>query len=146
MVPREHAVGLERDDLPAAIRHERPAQLVQDVEHAERQGADAAIHQTFAGAAGSGAGDASAATTVARIGAVPLRVAPLLRRAAAKRVSIATASAEQSRGIQQVTQAVAQMDTVTQQNAASSEQSSSAAEELAAQAREMTAMVGRFTL
>ncbi len=59
---------------------------------------------------------------------------------------IATASEEQSRGIDQVNRAVAEMDKVTQQNAANSEESSSAAEELASQAQELTAMIRRFTL
>ena len=59
---------------------------------------------------------------------------------------IATASDEQTRGIEQVTKAVAQMDQVTQQNAASSEESASAAEELAAQAQELTELVKRFRL
>ena len=57
---------------------------------------------------------------------------------------IATSSQEQSRGIEQVNLAVAQMDKVTQQNAANSEESSSASEELSSQAQELAAMVGRF--
>ena len=52
-------------------------------------------------------------------------------------VEIATASTEQNQGIGQVTQAVAQMDQVTQKNAASAEESASAAEELNAQALAM---------
>lgn len=47
---------------------------------------------------------------------------------------IATASGEQSQGIQQVNLAVSQMDKVTQTNAASAEEGASAAEELKAQA------------
>ena len=47
-------------------------------------------------------------------------------------------------GIDQVTKAVAQMDKVTQQNAASSEESSSAAAELSGQSEELAAMVGAF--
>ena len=50
---------------------------------------------------------------------------------------IAAASNEQSQGIGQVTIAVAQMDKVTQSNAASAEESASAAEELSAQAQAM---------
>ena len=46
---------------------------------------------------------------------------------------IATASNEQSQGIGQVTTAVAQMDKVTQSNAATAEESAAAAEELSAQ-------------
>ena len=47
---------------------------------------------------------------------------------------IATASAEQSQGIGQVTTAVAQMDKVTQANASSAEETAAAAEELNSQA------------
>ncbi len=56
-------------------------------------------------------------------------------------VEIATASTEQNQGIGQVTQAVAQMDQVTQKNAASAEESASAAEELNAQALAMQDIV-----
>ena len=59
---------------------------------------------------------------------------------------IAAASREQSNGIDQVTKAIAEMDKVTQQNAASAEESSSAASELNGQAEELAAMVGAFQL
>ncbi len=59
---------------------------------------------------------------------------------------IAAASQEQSQGIDQVNTAVAQMDKVTQQNAANSEESASAAEELSSQAEELQKMVAQFTL
>ena len=59
---------------------------------------------------------------------------------------IAAASGEQSQGIDQVNNAVAQMDKVTQQNAANSEESASAAEELSSQAEELQNMVAQFTL
>jgi methyl-accepting chemotaxis protein len=49
-------------------------------------------------------------------------------------VNIALASTEQRQGIDQVTTAVAQMDTVTQHNAANAEETSAAATELNAQA------------
>ena len=62
---------------------------------------------------------------------------------------IATASTEQSQGIGQVSTAVAQMDKVTQSNAAGAEESASASEELNAQAevmresvRELQSLVG----
>ena len=54
---------------------------------------------------------------------------------------ISNASQEQSQGINQVTIAVAQMDRVTQSNAASSEESASASEELSAQARNLKGAV-----
>ncbi len=59
---------------------------------------------------------------------------------------IAAASQEQSQGIDQVNTAVAQMDKVTQQNAANSEESASAAEELSSQAEELQNMVMQFKL
>ena len=59
---------------------------------------------------------------------------------------IAAASQEQSQGIDQVNTAVAEMDKVTQQNAANSEESASASEELSSQAEELQGMVGQFTL
>ncbi|HPQ71122.1 MAG TPA: PAS domain-containing protein [bacterium] len=59
---------------------------------------------------------------------------------------IAAASEEQSRGIEQINNALAQMDKVTQANAANSEESSSASEELSSQSQELAAMVGRFKL
>jgi methyl-accepting chemotaxis protein len=59
---------------------------------------------------------------------------------------VAAASQEQTRGVEQVSQAVTAMDKVVQQAAANSEESSSAAEELAAQAHELAGMVARFKL
>lgn len=55
---------------------------------------------------------------------------------------VAAASEEQAQGIDQVNTAVAQMDRVTQGNAANAEESASASEELSAQARELYDMVG----
>jgi len=54
---------------------------------------------------------------------------------------IAAACHEQSRGIEQVTSAVAQMDRVTQSNASSAEESASASEELASQASQVRGLV-----
>ena len=59
---------------------------------------------------------------------------------------IASASDEQSRGIEQVETAMGQMDQVTQQSAASAEETSSAAEELSGQARELASLVAQFDL
>ncbi len=59
---------------------------------------------------------------------------------------IAVASQEQSRGIDQVNKAVAEMDKVVQAAAANAEESSSAAEELSGQAEELASLVSRFTL
>ena len=62
---------------------------------------------------------------------------------------IAAASSEQAQGIDQINQAVAQMDSITQTNAANAEESASASEELSAQSEtmldvvaELSAMVG----
>ncbi len=54
---------------------------------------------------------------------------------------IAAAAKEQAQGIDQINTAVAQMDKVTQGNAANAEESASASEELSAQARELNDMV-----
>ncbi len=54
---------------------------------------------------------------------------------------ITAATNEQAQGVDQVNTAVAQMDKVTQQNAANSEESASAAEELSAQAGQLDSMV-----
>ncbi|NQU43804.1 hypothetical protein HQ520_11005 [bacterium] len=56
-------------------------------------------------------------------------------------LAIATASNEQSEGINQINNAVAQMDQVTQQVAANAEESASASEELSAQAQQMLGVV-----
>jgi len=55
---------------------------------------------------------------------------------------IASASNEQSEGIEQINKAVAEMDKVVQQNAASAEESASASEEMNAQAMQMRQFVG----
>ncbi|MCD6569261.1 MAG: HAMP domain-containing protein [Deltaproteobacteria bacterium] len=59
---------------------------------------------------------------------------------------IAAASNEQAQGIEQINTAVAELDKVTQQNAANSEESASAAEQLSSQANELSSMVEGFVL
>jgi len=59
---------------------------------------------------------------------------------------IAEASQEQSGGIEQVTQAVGQMDEVTQQNAALVEEAAAAAESLEEQSRSLVRAVAMFQL
>jgi methyl-accepting chemotaxis protein len=59
---------------------------------------------------------------------------------------IASASMEQSSGIEQVNQAIAQMDEVTQQNAALVEQAAAASESLEEQAERLAIMMSRFRL
>lgn len=57
---------------------------------------------------------------------------------------IATASGEQSQGIEQVTKAMAEMDRVTQSNAAGAEESASAAHELSSQSTELRLAVDQL--
>ncbi|HEX7983210.1 MAG TPA: methyl-accepting chemotaxis protein, partial [Duganella sp.] len=59
---------------------------------------------------------------------------------------ITSASAEQSDGIEQVNMAIAQMDQVTQQNAALVEQAAAAAEAMQEQAARLSEVVGVFKL
>jgi len=59
---------------------------------------------------------------------------------------IAAASKEQAQGIDQVNTAIAQMDKVTQQNAANAEESASASEQLTAQAESMNDMVNELAV
>lgn len=59
---------------------------------------------------------------------------------------IATASGEQSRGITQVSQAISEMDKVTQQNASLVEEASTAAVSLEEQAARLTEAVDVFRL
>ncbi len=58
---------------------------------------------------------------------------------------ISAASNEQALGIEQINQAVTEMDMVTQQNAAAAEESASASEELSAQAEEMLGIVAELS-
>jgi methyl-accepting chemotaxis protein len=57
---------------------------------------------------------------------------------------IAAASSEQAQGIDQINKAVAEMDKVTQQNAANAEESASASEEMNAQAEQMKVIAGEM--
>lgn len=59
---------------------------------------------------------------------------------------IAAASNEQAQGISQISKAVAEMDTVVQQNASTAEESAAASEELNAQAMQMKELVGELTM
>ena len=59
---------------------------------------------------------------------------------------ISAASIEQSSGIEQVNQAITQMDDVTQQNAALVEEAAAAAESLEEQAQQLTTLISTFRL
>ena len=59
---------------------------------------------------------------------------------------IASASAEQAKGISQINQALANVNQITQSNAANSEQSAAAAEQLSAQAEQLASLVEQFRI
>ena len=58
---------------------------------------------------------------------------------------IATASAEQSNGIDQISKAIQQMEQVVQQNAASAEETAASSEELTSQAQALNALVDKIS-
>jgi len=57
---------------------------------------------------------------------------------------IATASKEQADGVEQINKAVAEMDKITQSNAASAEETAAASEEMSAQSESLLDVVGRL--
>lgn len=69
-----------------------------------------------------------------------------VQRVAGMLSEISHAAGEQSDGIGQVNIAVAELDRMTQQNAALAEQSTTAADQLSEQANQLASMVGRFKL
>ncbi len=85
-------------------------------------------------------------TLVGRAGETMEEIVTAVRRVTDIMGEISAASAEQSTGIEQVGQAVNQMDSVTQQNAALVEEAAAAAESLAEQAHAMTRAVSAFRL
>ncbi|MDD5298022.1 MAG: methyl-accepting chemotaxis protein [Rhodocyclaceae bacterium] len=74
------------------------------------------------------------------------QVVSSFQKVAALVTEIASASSEQSSGVEQVTLAVGQMDEVTQQNAALVEEAAAAAESLEDQARNLSQSVAVFRL
>ncbi|MGH7027491.1 methyl-accepting chemotaxis protein [Brevundimonas sp.] len=74
------------------------------------------------------------------------RIGGQIERVTAITGEIVASSQEQSSGLQQVNVAVAQMDQVTQQNAAMVEESTAASHSLAQDARELDRMMGQFSL
>ncbi|WP_248323402.1 methyl-accepting chemotaxis protein [Caballeronia sp. Sq4a] len=81
---------------------------------------------------------------VARAGDTMQRVGTAIQRVTDIMGDIASASHEQSRGIEQVNQAISQMDEVTQQNAALVEEAAAAAGSMDSQAKQLTAAVAVF--
>ena len=83
---------------------------------------------------------------VDQAGATMSEVVDSVRRVSDIITEITAASQEQSAGIEQVNQAIIQMDGVTQQNAALVEESAAAAESLQDQAVALSNVVGKFVL
>ncbi|GGD75527.1 methyl-accepting chemotaxis protein [Caballeronia grimmiae] len=81
---------------------------------------------------------------VAQAGETMKRVGTAIQRVTDIMGEIASASNEQTRGIEQVNQAISQMDEVTQQNAALVEEAAAAAGSMDDQAKQLTAAVGAF--
>jgi methyl-accepting chemotaxis protein-1 (serine sensor receptor) len=81
---------------------------------------------------------------VAKAGETMQKVGTAIRRVTDIMGEIASASHEQSQGIEQVNQAITQMDQVTQQNAALVEEAAAAASSLEDQAEHLRATVGVF--
>jgi methyl-accepting chemotaxis protein len=81
---------------------------------------------------------------VARAGETMHRVGTAIQRVTDIMGEIASASNEQSRGIEQVNQAISQMDEVTQQNAALVEEAAAAAASMEDQAEHLSASVAVF--
>jgi methyl-accepting chemotaxis protein len=83
---------------------------------------------------------------VGRAGATMSEVVASVERVTAIMRDIALASHEQEAGIEQINQAITQMDAVTQQNAALVEEASAASEAMRVQAEHMETVVGVFQL
>ncbi len=81
---------------------------------------------------------------VAQAGETMKKVGTAIQRVTDIMGEIASASSEQTRGIEQVNQAISQMDEVTQQNAALVEEAAAAAGSMEDQAKQLTAAVGVF--
>ncbi|MDW3687026.1 methyl-accepting chemotaxis protein [Cupriavidus sp. CV2] len=81
---------------------------------------------------------------VEQAGQVMQEMVGAVRRVSGIMGGISSASDEQSRGIEQVNQAVAQMDGMTQQNAALVEQAAAAAASLEDQAQRLTGLMSAF--
>jgi methyl-accepting chemotaxis protein len=74
------------------------------------------------------------------------RIAETVTRSGGLVGEIAAASREQALGIEQINNAVAEMNRVTQQNSATAEDSASASEEMASQAAQMRGLVGNIVV
>lgn len=81
-----------------------------------------------------------------RSGGLLAELVPAIRRTADLVQEVAAASREQSIGVTQINQALAQVDQVTQRNASSAEELSSTAEEMASQAEALDELISFFKL
>ena len=88
----------------------------------------------------------SGSALVERAGSTMDEVVTAVKRVTDIMGEISSASEEQSRGIEQVNDAVTQMDQVTQQNAALVEEAAAAAGSLEGQARDLNAAVATFRI
>jgi methyl-accepting chemotaxis protein len=83
-------------------------------------------------------------TVAERSGQLLGDLVPSIKKTAELVQDVAAASTEQSSGVTQINQAMSQVDTVTQRNAASAEELSSTAEELAAQSEQLQQLMTYF--
>ena len=111
---------------------------------AQRSAAAAKEIKTLISASGRQVGEG--VQLVGDTGEALQRIGGQIERVTAIAGEIVASSQEQSSGLQQVNIAVAQMDQVTQQNAAMVEQSTAASHSLAQDARELDRMMGEFAL
>jgi len=81
-----------------------------------------------------------------RSGALLNELVPSIEKTSTLVQEVSAASKEQAVGVQQINKAIAQLDTVTQRNAAAAEELASTAEELAAQAEALQQQVSFFKL
>lgn len=79
-------------------------------------------------------------------GEILVEIVDAMKRVSKMIANIDTSSAEQASGIGEINQAIAEMDNMTQQNAALVEEASSASESLARQAQDMTNQLSFFKL
>ncbi|NHZ32296.1 methyl-accepting chemotaxis protein [Massilia rubra] len=86
------------------------------------------------------------AKLVGEAGATMSEIVASVQRVTDIMAEISAASVEQEAGIEQINQAIGEMDTVTQQNAALVEEAAAAAEALQEQTAGLAAVVGVFTL
>ncbi|MGC2772893.1 MAG: methyl-accepting chemotaxis protein, partial [Candidatus Sulfotelmatobacter sp.] len=81
-----------------------------------------------------------------RSGRLLTDLVPSIKKTAELVQDVTAASTEQSSGVTQINQAMAQVDTVTQRNASSAEELSSTAEELAAQSEQLQQLMTFFRI